>query len=236
MPVGVIQSKRPEGEEFALSETLTAASLPRIGEPAPDFEAKSTQGVIRLSQFRGQWVMLFSHPADFTPVCTTEISEFARRHEEFRRRGVQLIGLSVDSVPSHLAWTRDMQERLGQPVPFPIVADLDMSVSRRYGMIHPGESDTATVRAVFFIDDQGIIRALLYYPLSLGRSVDELLRVIDGLQVAARHRVATPVDWKPGQPVVVPAPTTDREILSPDQAAAQGMEYLTWYLRKRPLP
>lgn len=151
---------------------------------------------------------LFSHPADFTPFCTTEISEFARRHEEFQRRGLQLPGLSVDSVPAHSARTRDIAQRLGHLVPFPIIADLAMAVSHRHGMMHPGEAETAPLRAVFFIDDQGIIRALLYYPLLLGQSEDELLRVIDGLQTTARHGVATPVNWTTGQPVVVPAPAT----------------------------
>jgi peroxiredoxin (alkyl hydroperoxide reductase subunit C) len=211
-------------------------SLPRIGEPAPDFEAQSTHGLVRLRDFRGKWVMLFSHPADFTPVCSTEIMAFARRAEEFERRNVQLLGLSVDSVPSHLAWVQNLAELGGVRIPFPIIADLDMAVAQRYGMIHPGESATATVRAVFFIDDQGVIRALLYYPLSTGRSVDELLRVIDALQTTARHGYATPVDWTPGQPVVVPAPQSIETIQSPDEAAREGMDYKAWYLRFKPLP
>ncbi|MDI3318131.1 MAG: peroxiredoxin [Bacillota bacterium] len=212
------------------------AALPRIGEPAPDFEAASTRGTIRLSDYRGKWVMLFSHPADFTPVCTTEISAFAARHHEFERRNVQLIGLSVDGVPAHLSWTRDMEEAFGHPIPFPIIADLDMKVSRLYGMIHPGESTTATVRAVFFIDDQGIIRALLYYPMSLGRSVDELLRVFDGLQTSAKYGVSTPVDWQPGKEVVVPAPATADKIQSKEEAEREGLIYKRWYLRLKKLP
>lgn len=209
----------------------TAQSLPRIGDAAPDFEAATTQGTIRLSQYRGQWILLFSHPADFTPVCSTEIMEFARRHEEFVTRRVQLLGLSVDSVPSHIAWTRSLGQQLGQEIPFPIIADLDTKVSQLYGMIHPGESSTVTVRAVFFIDAHGVIRALVYYPLSTGRSVDELLRVIDGLQMTAEHGLATPVDWKPGDPVVVPAPTTQDQVLTPEQAEETGLIYRDWYLR-----
>ncbi len=207
--------------------------LPRIGDPAPDFTANSTEGPITLSQYRGKWVMLFSHPADFTPVCTTEISEFARRSDEFAKRNVQLIGLSVDGVPSHIAWTRDIASIAGKPVPFPIIADLDMKVSQLYGMLHPGESSTVTVRSVFFIDDKGVIRALVYYPLSTGRSVDELLRVFDGLQTTSRHAVSTPVDWVPGKPVVVPAPATGDSVLDREQAEAQGLTYRTWYLRMK---
>lgn len=210
-------------------------SLPRIGEPAPDFEANTTQGPIKLSQYLGQWVMLFSHPADFTPVCSTEIAEFARRYDEFQKLGVQLIGLSVDAVPAHIAWTRDLQHIAGKPIPFPIIADLDMKVSRLYGMLHPGESNTATVRSVFFIDDKGIIRALLYYPLSTGRSVDELLRVFQSLQVTAQHSVSTPVDWKPGDPVVVPAPPTADRVIDEQEAKREGLDYRTWYLRLKQL-
>ncbi|MBX5464630.1 MAG: peroxiredoxin [Clostridia bacterium] len=221
---------------MAIHEPAAPAALPRIGEPAPDFEAPSTHGVVRLSDYRGKWVMLFSHPADFTPVCTTEISAFAARHDEFQRRNVQLIGLSVDSVPSHLSWTRDMAEIFGHPVPFPIIADLDMHVARLYGMIHPGESQTATVRAVFFIDDQGIVRALIYYPLSLGRNVDELLRVFDALQTTARTGYSTPVDWRPGDPVVVPAPGRADQIQSKEEAERQGLVYKQWYLRLKSLP
>jgi peroxiredoxin (alkyl hydroperoxide reductase subunit C) len=205
--------------------------LPLIGEPAPDFEANTSLGPIRLSQYRGRWVMLFSHPADFTPVCSTEIMAFARRYDEFQRRGIDLIGLSVDSVPSHIAWTRSLAEKLGRPIPFPIIADLTMDVARRYGMIHPEASQTATVRAVFFIDDQGIIRALLYYPLTTGRSVDELLRVFDSLQTTARHAVSTPVDWRPGEPVVVPAPGRADQVQERDEAERDGLQYADWYLR-----
>lgn len=208
-------------------------TLPRIGEAAPAFESKSTHGVIKLGDYHGKWLMLFSHPADFTPVCTTEISAFARRHGEFQARGVELLGISVDSVQSHIAWTRDMAQ-LGQAIPFPILADLDMSVSRQFGMLHPGESTTQTVRAVFFIDPKGIIRAMLYYPMSLGRSVDELLRVFDGLQTADRLGVSTPVDWHPGDDVVVPAPQSVGDIETADQARAKGYDYKTWYLRTKP--
>lgn len=183
-------------------------SLPRINEPAPDFTADTTQGPITLSQLQGKWVMLFSHPADFTPVCTTEFVAFAEAHAEFEKRNVQLLGLSVDSVPSHLAWVHAIQKELGVHVPFPVIADLKMQVANLYGMIHPSDSSTATVRTVFFIDDKGVIRAMIYYPLSLGRSVPELLRVIDALQFNAQEKLATPANWEPGRPAVYPAPTT----------------------------
>lgn len=219
---------------MALAESETVSErvprLPRIGEPAPDFEAVTTHGIKRLSDYRGKWLMLFSHPADFTPVCTTELMEFARRYGEFQARGVELLGLSVDSVSAHLAWTRDMAE-MGTPIPYPIIADLDMKIARLYGMIHPGESSTVTVRAVFFIDDRGTIRALLYYPLSLGRSVDELLRVFDALKTADQYACSTPVDWTPGKPVVVPAPSTQDKMETPEEAQSKGYDYRRWYLR-----
>jgi peroxiredoxin (alkyl hydroperoxide reductase subunit C) len=207
--------------------------LPRIGEPAPDFEARSSHGPVRLSQYKGRWLMLFSHPNDFTPVCTTEIMEFARRYPEFQKRGIDLLGLSVDGVPAHIAWMNNMAEMLGKPIPFPIIADVDMTVAKLYGMIHPGDALTETVRAVFFIDDVGMVRALLYYPLSTGRSVDELLRVFDSLQVKSRSNYATPVDWHPGEPVVVPAPASLDQVETPEAARAKGLDYRAWYLRMK---
>ncbi|MCY0898193.1 MAG: peroxiredoxin [Firmicutes bacterium] len=212
-------------------ETTEVRSLPRINDPAPDFEADSTHGRIRLSNFRGKWVMLFSHPADFTPVCTTEFVAFAQAYPEFQKRNVELIGLSVDSVPSHLAWTYYIEKELGVHIPYPIIADLKMEVSRLYGMIHPSDSNTNTVRSVFFIDDQGLIRAMIYYPLSLGRSVPELLRVFDALQFNQREKLSTPVNWTPGEPAVYPAPST-QEALAERLASDQGKPNLkTWWLK-----
>lgn len=206
-------------------------SLPRIMEPAPDFEADSTHGPIRLSNYRGKWVMLFSHPADFTPVCTTEFMAFAQATPEFEKRNVQLIGLSVDSVPSHLAWTYYIEKELGVHIPYPVIADLKMEVSQLYGMIHPGDSNTNTVRSVFFIDDQGLIRAMVYYPLSLGRSVPELLRVIDGLQFNAREKLSTPVNWQPGDPAVFPAPPNAEALQKRVQDDAGKPNLKTWWLK-----
>ncbi len=210
--------------------------IPRINEPAPDFEAKSTHGMIKLNDYtsRGKWVLLFSHPADFTPVCTTEFVEFARHNGEFEKRNVQLIGNSIDSVYSHIAWVRNIEQNFKVKVPFPVIADLDQKVARLFGMVHEAVSDTATVRAVFFIDPKGIIRALLYYPLSLGRNIDELLRVFDALQTADANACATPANWRLGEPVIVPAPITQADA-ERRAAGAPGLEVTEWYLTRKKL-
>jgi peroxiredoxin (alkyl hydroperoxide reductase subunit C) len=216
-----------------MSTPATGTSLPRINEPAPDFEAKSTQGPLKLSDYKGQWVVLFSHPADFTPVCSTEFIEFARRAEEFKQRGVQLVGLSVDSVPAHIAWIRNIEQHFPDvKITFPVIADLDTKVAQKYGLIHPAASETATVRAVFVIDDKGVIRALIYYPMSLGRNIDEVLRVVDALQTADTNACATPANWRPGDKVVVPPPQT---IADAEQRLQSDYEVTDWYLSKRSL-
>ena len=219
-----------------MSDINETTRLPRINEPAPDFEAKSTHGIIRLSNYtaKGKWVVLFSHPADFTPVCTTEFVEFSKRNPEFEKRNVQLIGNSVDSVYSHIAWVLNIEKNFGVKVPFPVIADLDQKVARAYGMVHEAVSDTAAVRAVFFIDPKGTIRSLLYYPLSLGRNVDELLRVVDALQTADANAVSTPANWRPGDPVIVPAPVTQADA-EKRAAGAAGLEVTDWYLSKKKL-
>ncbi len=212
-------------------------SLPMIGDVVPDFEALTTHGKIRLSDFKGKWVVLFSHPADFTPVCTTEFVAFAKLYPEFAKRNVQLIGLSVDSVFSHIDWIRSIREKLGVDIPFPVIADLDMKVASLFGMIHPKQSTTATVRAVFVIDPEMKLRALLYYPMSAGRNVDEILRLIDALQTSDKYGVVTPANWRPGDPVIVPPPTT-REMAEERlrEAAEKGYECVDWYLCKKRLP
>ena len=218
---------------MSTTETAAAAaSLPRINEPAPDFEAKSTQGMLKLSDFKGGWVVLFSHPADFTPVCSTEFIEFARRAEEFKKRGVQLVGLSVDSVPAHIAWIRNIESHFDVKIDFPVIADLDTKVAQKYGLIHPAASDTATVRAVFVIDDKGIIRALIYYPMSLGRNIDEILRAVDGLQTADANACATPANWQPGDQVIVPPPQT---IADAEKRLVSDYDVTDWYFAKRTL-
>jgi peroxiredoxin (alkyl hydroperoxide reductase subunit C) len=203
-----------------------------LNGPAPDFEANSTHGMIRLSEWQqGRWVILFSHPADFTPVCTTEFIEFAKLHQEFDRRGVALLGSSVDSVYAHIAWVRNIEEKFGVKVPFPVIADLDQKVSRLYGMIHEPSSVTAAVRCVFFIDPKRTLRAMIYYPLNVGRNFDEILRVIDALQTVDANAVACPANWRPGEEVIVPAPVTYDA--AADRASAKEYKVTDWYFAKR---
>jgi len=208
-------------------ESPECISFPVIGEPAPDFEAETTHGHLKLSDLKGKWVVLFSHPADFTPVCTTEFLAFSAIHDELKALNVQLVGLSVDSVSAHLAWVHAVKEKMGVQIPFPIIADLTMTVSNKYGMIHKGQSSTAAVRAVFFIDDKGIMRGMLYYPLSNGRYMPEVIRMIKAFQTTDKYHVATPANWQPGDKVVVPAPKTAAEM---EKRPTEGYECKDWYL------
>lgn len=196
-------------EQLTADQVAPAAThLPRLGEPAPEFEAVTTHGTLRLSDFRDHWLILFSHPADFTPVCTTEFIGFTEIYPQLQALGVDLLGLSIDSVYSHIAWILNIKEKMGVEVPFPIIADLDARVARMYGMIQPGESKTEASRAVFFIDPKGILRAMIYYPLTTGRNMAEVLRVVKALQIHDAQKVATPANWEPGSEVILPAPTT----------------------------
>ena len=209
-------------------------SLPKIGDTAPDFTAQTTQGEVTLSTWQeGKWVVLFSHPADFTPVCSTELTEFGRRYKEFEQRGVRLIGISVDSIHSHLAWHQNLGKILGVSLPYPLIADSTRAVSELYGMIHPGASATVTVRALFVIDPKRVVRALIYYPLNIGRNVEEVVRLVDALQTADKNGVACPVNWKPGEKVIVPPPKTEKEVA--DRAALQNVDRLDFYLIKKSL-
>lgn len=214
------------------TEGIKPMGLPRLNEPAPEFEAVTTHGVIRLSDYRGRWLVLFSHPADFTPVCTTEFIAFAEIYPELQKRGVDLLGLSIDSVYSHIAWVRNIKEKLGVEIPFPIIADLNKEVATLYGMIMPGESKTETTRCVFVIDPNGILRAMIYYPLTTGRNIPEILRLIDALQTTDKYGVATPANWQPGDKVIVPPPTT---VEMAEEREKAGYEYVDWYLCKREL-
>jgi peroxiredoxin (alkyl hydroperoxide reductase subunit C) len=186
-------------------------AMPRIGEMAPSFQAATTQGPISFpEQYAGSWVILFSHPADFTPVCTSEFMAFATREAEFAEANCKLVGLSVDGLYSHIAWLRTIKEKIeyknmkNVEVKFPLIEDITMEVAKKYGMIQPGESSTKAVRAVFVIDPKGVIRAIIYYPLSLGRNFDELYRIVIALKTADAFGVATPADWRPGDDVIVP--------------------------------
>jgi len=188
-----------------------SSGMPRIGENAPSFKAVTTQGPITFPQdYSGSWVILFSHPADFTPVCTSEFMTFASMEEKFAQANCKLVGLSVDGLYSHIAWLRTIKEKIEYKgmkdveVTFPLIEDITMEVATKYGMIQPGESNTKAVRAVFFIDPKGIIRAIIYYPLSLGRNFDELYRAVIAMQTADKFQIATPADWQPGDDVIVP--------------------------------
>ena len=189
-------------------QPVERVALPRLNEPAPEFEAVTTHGVIRLSDYEGSWLILFSHPADFTPVCTTEFIGFAEIYPELQKREVELLGLSVDSVYSHIAWVRNIEEKTGVKIPFPVIADLNKDVATLYGMVMPGESTTETSRCVFLIDPKGILRAMIYYPLTTGRNMQEILRLVDALQATDKHQIATPANWKPGDKVIIPPPKT----------------------------
>jgi peroxiredoxin (alkyl hydroperoxide reductase subunit C) len=214
-----------------------------IGEDAPAFVAETTQGTIRFPEdYKGKWVVLFSHPADFTPVCTTEFMTFAHRVPEFERLNCKLIGLSIDSTFSHIAWLRTIKERLEYrgmkdvEVTFPVIADLKMDVARQYGMLQPAASDTKAVRAVFFIDPQAKIRALVYYPLSNGRNFDEILRLLAAMQTSDLHKVATPADWQPGDDVIIPPPSSCGSAKERVEMKGDGVKVYDWFFVFKSLP
>jgi len=214
----------------------TRPPFPTIGSPAPDFEAVSTHGPLTLRSFEGKWVVLFSHPYDFTPVCSTEFLGFARRAGEFSERNAQLVGLSVDSVYSHIAWVRNLEKQADVKIPFPVIADLDQKVARSYGMIHEGASDMATVRALFFIDPKRTVRACIYYPMNAGRSVDEVVRLLDALQTVDKHAdTACPEGWKRGDKVIYPPPKTAQAAEARMKENSGNPEAKDWFFVKRPL-
>jgi len=213
---------------------LTHTAPLRIGDKAPDFSAETTHGPMKFSEWAGgNWVVLFSHPADFTPVCTTEFVGFAERADAFAKRGVKLIGNSVDSIFSHIAWVRDIEKSHNVKVPFPVIADLDQKVARLWGMVHEPTSATATVRCVFFIDPKSVVRAIIYYPMSCGRNMDEILRVVDALQTADEKGVATPANWKPGEDCIMPPPRTQQD--AEKRVADKSLKVTDWYYSKKPV-
>ncbi|MFC7048353.1 peroxiredoxin [Emcibacter nanhaiensis] len=207
-------------------------AMPELNKPAPQFDAKTTHGQKKLDDYKGRWLILFSHPADFTPVCTTEFMGFAQRYDKFQSLNCDLLGLSIDSNFAHIAWVRNIKEKFGVDIPFPIIEDLSMNVANAYGMIQPGASDTSAVRATFFIDPEGKLRAMVYYPMSNGRSIDEFVRLLEALQTADENGVATPENWKPGEKVIVPPPATAE---AAEARSGEGYEYTDWYFSKKDL-
>ncbi|MCH7411652.1 peroxiredoxin [Belliella sp. DSM 111904] len=215
-------------------------SMPRIGDKAPEFKAITTQGNINFpADYKGKWVILFSHPADFTPVCTSEFITFAARELEFNDLNCQLVGLSIDGLSSHIAWLRTIKEKIefkgmkNIEVKFPLIEDITMEVAKKYGMIQPGESST---RAVFFIDPKGMVRAIIYYPLSLGRNFDELKRTLIAMQTADTYSIATPADWQPGDDVIVPPADSCGVAKDRMETNEDGITCSDWFFCTKPLP
>ncbi len=204
-------------------------NLPRLGEAAPDFEADSTHGRLALSDFRGSWLVLFSHPADFTPVCTTEFIALAGAAERLSALNCQLLGLSIDSVYSHIAWLRTIEAHFGTAIAFPVLADHDRAVAARYGMLMPGESSTEASRCLFVLDPDGIVRAMIYYPMIVGRNIEEVVRLVTALTTTAAAQAAAPANWQPGEPLLEPAPRTL-------EGAAIRSPGADWFLQVRLTP
>ena len=202
----------------------------KIGQKAPDFEATTTFGPRNLNDYKGKWLVFFSHPGDFTPVCTTEMIAFSRAYTYFQQINTELLGLSIDSNPSHLAWMYDIYCRTGIKLPFPIVADRNGQIARKYGMISNDISTTETVRNVFIIDDKGIVRTIFVYPLNVGRFVPEIIRTIQALQMADCSKGSTAANWMPGQPVIVPTPKTFEELQERQNSIKENQNGINWYL------
>ena len=220
-----------------------AIRLPLIGERAPSFKAKTTQGEIDFPKcFEGKWVVFFSHPADFTPVCTTEFMTFAAMQPEFEKRNCKLLGLSIDSIYAHIAWLRTIKEKIqykdmkGIEVNFPVIEDLKMDVSKAFGMLQPGASSTQAVRAVFIIDPKSIVRAILYYPLSNGRNMEEVMRLLVAMQTSDEHGIATPANWKPGDDVIVPPPGSCGVAKERTEKADPNVKCLDWFMCLKKCP
>lgn len=221
----------------------TTSRLPLIGERAPSFEAETTQGPIRFpDDFRGHWVVFFSHPADFTPVCTTEFMTFAVMQPEFEKRNCKLLGLSIDSTHSHIAWLRTIREKIEYrgmkniEVTFPVISDLTMEISKAFGMLQPGASNTQAVRAVFLIDPEGKVRAILYYPLSNGRNIDEVMRLLVAMQHSDEHKIATPANWHLGDDVILPPPGSCGTAKDRVEKPEEGVRCLDWFMCLKKCP
>ena len=211
-------------------------AMPRIGDTAPEFKAVTTQGDINFpADYKGSWVILFSHPADFTPVCTSEFMTFAKMEDQFQEAGCKLIGLSIDGLYSHIAWLRTIKDKIeykgmkNMEVLFPLIEDITMNVAKKYGMIQPGESSTQAVRAVFMIDPKGKIRAIIYYPLSLGRNFDELYRALIALKAADEFGIATPADWRPGDDVIISPAGSCNKAKDRMEGKEEGLDCKDWF-------
>ena len=202
----------------------------KIGQKAPDFHAITTFGEISLDDYKGKWLVLFSHPGDFTPVCTTEMIAFTRAHTYFKQLNTELLGLSVDSNPSHLAWVYDIYCRTGIKVSFPIIADRNGEIARKYGMISNDISNTETVRNVFIIDDKGVIRTILVYPMNVGRFIPEIIRIVQALQMADCMNSSTAANWMPNQPVIQSIPKTFEQLQERNEQIEENRNGISWYL------
>jgi peroxiredoxin (alkyl hydroperoxide reductase subunit C) len=222
--------KTPPKKGFFMDYELMMNGTVKIGEQAPDFEAITTNGKVSLKDYKGKWLIFFSHPGDFTPVCTTEIIAFSKAYTYFNQLGTELLGLSVDSNASHLAWLYEIYCKTGIKVPFPIVADRNGQIARKYGMISSDVSNTETVRNVFVIDDKGLVRTILVYPLNIGRFIPEILRIVQALQVADSNDAMTPANWTPGEPLVVPAPKTFSALFERNAEIEKNRNGMSWYL------
>ena len=217
--------------------------IPLIGEKAPSFTAETTQGMVKFPEdYAGKWVVFFSHPADFTPVCTTEFMTFASMQPEFEKLNCKLLGLSIDSTYSHIAWLRTIKEKIcykdmkGLEVDFPVISDLTMEVSRAFGMLQPGASNTQAVRAVFIMDPEAVVRAILFYPMCNGRNMDEVLRLLKAMQLSDQHKVATPANWQPGDDVIVPPPGSCGSAKERTDSPAEGTTVLDWFMTLKKCP
>jgi peroxiredoxin (alkyl hydroperoxide reductase subunit C) len=218
-------------------ENKEQMSMPLIGDMAPSFKAKTTMGEINFpDDFKGKWVILFSHPADFTPVCTTEFMTFATMQEEFRKLNTELIGLSIDSIYAHIAWLRTIKEKIEYKgmkhveVKFPLIEDLKMDVAKKFGMVQPNASTTQAVRAVFIIDDKAKVRSIVYYPLSCGRNMQEIKRMIIAMQKADKEGIATPANWQPGDDVIIPPPGSCGAAKDRVESKEDGKYCLDWFM------
>lgn len=242
-PAPPVTCNCPPAEPVAPPPPAPATHIPLIGEKAPSFVAETTQGTLQFPEaYQGKWVILFSHPADFTPVCTTEFMTFAKMQPEFKALNTELVGLSIDSIYSHIAWLRTIKEKAeykgmkNVEVNFPLIADLKMEVARKYGMLQASASDTKAVRAVFFIDPESKIRAVIYYPLSNGRNFDEIKRLLVAMQTADKYGVATPADWRPGDDVIVPPPSSCGVAKERVENSADAVTCQDWFFCFKKVP